>query len=186
MQDRIRMGVDDEDEEDKFVLVPQPGLPKGAFLDVSEPTQNETTKNDTDDMRQAPIECSICLCEYTVGSDIVWSSNPQCDHVFHAECIEQWLMKQREGPLCPCCRRDFVIDPFDDIEAVGESILVGESPAIDGERSEAELLALQVALDQYLSSREPDQDIREFTGVDGTLQTIETLDDSENGRDHAA
>jgi len=22
-------------------------------------------------------------------------------------------MKQREGPLCPCCRRDFVIDPFD-------------------------------------------------------------------------
>jgi len=22
-------------------------------------------------------------------------------------------MKQREGPLCPCCRRDFVIDPYD-------------------------------------------------------------------------
>ena len=23
-------------------------------------------------------------------------------------------MKQRGGPLCPCCRRDFVIDPLDD------------------------------------------------------------------------
>ncbi|OEU19897.1 hypothetical protein FRACYDRAFT_155564, partial [Fragilariopsis cylindrus CCMP1102] len=53
-------------------------------------------------------ECSICLCEYIVGSDLVYSSNPQCDHVFHAECIEQWIMKQRDGPLCPCCRRDFV------------------------------------------------------------------------------
>jgi len=25
-------------------------------------------------------------------------------------------MKQREGPLCPCCRRDFIVDPFDLIE----------------------------------------------------------------------
>jgi hypothetical protein len=22
-------------------------------------------------------------------------------------------MKHRGGPLCPCCRRDFIIDPFD-------------------------------------------------------------------------
>ena len=25
-------------------------------------------------------------------------------------------MKQREGPLCPCCRRDFVVDPLDLLE----------------------------------------------------------------------
>lgn len=25
-------------------------------------------------------------------------------------------MKQREGPLCPCCRRDFIVDPLDLLE----------------------------------------------------------------------
>ncbi|GAX16828.1 hypothetical protein FisN_5Hh200 [Fistulifera solaris] len=63
--------------------------------------------------RLAPGVCAICLCDYEVGTDVVWSSNASCEHIFHAECIEAWLMKQREGPLCPCCRRDFVIDPYD-------------------------------------------------------------------------
>ncbi|GAX13900.1 hypothetical protein FisN_5Lh200 [Fistulifera solaris] len=63
--------------------------------------------------RLVPGVCAICLCDYEVGTDVVWSSNASCEHVFHAECIEAWLMKQREGPLCPCCRRDFVIDPYD-------------------------------------------------------------------------
>lgn len=56
-----------------------------------------------------------------VGSDIVWSSNENCDHHFHANCIERWLLKQREGPLCPCCRQDFVVDPFDLLEEEGNT-----------------------------------------------------------------
>lgn len=56
---------------------------------------------------------SICLCNYYPGNTIVWSSNEACEHAFHEQCISQWLMKQRDGPLCPCCRRDFVIDPYD-------------------------------------------------------------------------
>lgn len=67
-------------------------------------------KNET---RLVPGMCTICLSVYEVGSKIVWSSNSSCEHVFHEECIETWLMKQREGPLCPCCRRDFIVDPFD-------------------------------------------------------------------------
>jgi len=106
------------DSED-FVLVPKPGLPHGAGMyEYSKDgttcilANNQTTKDDVE-VRKIPNECSICLCEYTVGSDIVWSSNPKCDHVFHTACIEEWLMKQRDGPRCPCCRRDFVIDPLD-------------------------------------------------------------------------
>ena len=57
--------------------------------------------------------CTICLCTFEVGSDVVWSSNELCEHVFHAACVEKWLMRQREGPLCPCCRRDFIVDPYD-------------------------------------------------------------------------
>ena len=104
-------------------------------------------------MRQVPNECSICLCEYSVGSDIVWSSNPQCDHVFHEDCIELWLMKQREGPLCPCCRRDFVIDPFDDMEVVGEISVSLDNP-MDGSAAGG------------------------VPAIDGTIQTIELQDDA--------
>ena len=57
--------------------------------------------------------CAICLSSYEVGDEIVWASNPSCDHAFHKECIERWLIKQRGNPLCPCCRRDFVLDPLD-------------------------------------------------------------------------
>lgn len=92
--------IDNTYDSDDFILVPKPGVP-------------HSDKPSPGKLRKVPNECSICLCEYNVGSDIVWSSNPKCEHVFHTSCIEQWLLKQREGPLCPCCRRDFVIDPFD-------------------------------------------------------------------------
>jgi Ring finger domain len=135
-RERIVQGERDGDEDDSFILVPVPGLPSNSLLDFltsgsnsynnlqasNHSSSSKHRMSTTQILRQVPIECSICLCEYTVGSDVVWSSNPQCEHVFHKDCIEQWLMKQREGPLCPCCRRDFVIDPFDDAEALIESL----------------------------------------------------------------
>jgi hypothetical protein len=123
-----------DDEEEKFILVPEPGLPN---ILIHEYLCNPVSFNPNNPkLRRAPNECSICLCEYSVGSDIVWSSNPLCDHVFHETCIEQWLMKQRGGPLCPCCRRDFVIDPFDlgqeDEEATAD-IELGTVPTSNSE-----------------------------------------------------
>jgi len=104
----IPSGNDDVNDDDSsventlMIEIPAPGLYVKCKSDSS-----------SGKLRQVPIVCSICLCNYKVGSDIVWSSNNACDHVFHEHCIEQWIMKQREGPLCPCCRRDFVLDPFD-------------------------------------------------------------------------
>eukprot|EP00980_Cylindrotheca_fusiformis_P001275 scaffold333_cov133-Cylindrotheca_fusiformis.AAC.1 len=81
-----------------FVEIPASGL---AIVPNSKP------------LRLVQNLCPICLCNYEIGTMIVWSSNEACEHAFHFECIEEWLMNQREGPLCPCCRRDFIIDPFD-------------------------------------------------------------------------
>jgi hypothetical protein len=86
------------DFDNLFVEIPAPGL-----------SVTPNSKN----LRLVPNLCTICLCNYEIGTDIVWSSNSVCDHAFHSECIEQWLMNQREGPLCPCCRRDFILDPYD-------------------------------------------------------------------------
>lgn len=76
--------------------------------------------------------CIICLCDYEVGDGVVWSSNDACEHAFHAECIERWLLKQRGRPLCPCCRRDFVIDPLDEEEELnGAPVVSDDDPTTD-------------------------------------------------------
>jgi hypothetical protein len=131
------------DEDLLFIEVPTPGFQfASSATRVGHLTQ-----------RSVPNVCSICLCNYYPGNNVVWSSNDACDHVFHEQCILQWIMKQREGPLCPCCRRDFVLDPYDmededmDPAAVGISLEITEGPAgheDDSSASEEEGLAAPV------------------------------------------
>lgn len=63
--------------------------------------------------------CAICLSQYEIGSAIVWSSNTECEHVFHADCAWQWLMKA-DGNKCPCCRREFIVERVGDETASGK------------------------------------------------------------------
>eukprot|EP00984_Skeletonema_dohrnii_P013301 scaffold5491_cov107-Skeletonema_dohrnii-CCMP3373.AAC.9 len=79
------------------------------------------------DKRSVPIFCAICLSEYEICDRVCWSSNTECSHVFHEDCILQWLIssgKKRsmnefftrhptdeillEHEFCPCCRQDFI------------------------------------------------------------------------------
>lgn len=50
-------------------------------------------------------DCPICLAPFEVG-DNVSSSNTKCPHIFHYECIRQWLLCKKE---CPLCRNEFLI-----------------------------------------------------------------------------
>jgi len=50
--------------------------------------------------------CAICISQFQVGETLVWSSNPSCEHVFHATCMQLWCQKHS---LCPCCRQEFLI-----------------------------------------------------------------------------
>ena len=44
--------------------------------------------------------CSVCLGELTAGERL---KELPCGHVYHAECIGQWLRRQR---VCPLCKAD--------------------------------------------------------------------------------
>lgn len=81
------------------------------------------------EVRDVPIFCAICLMEYEISERICWASNPECTHVFHEDCVTQWLislgrtkskmqrfsMNPSEKELlnyqleCPCCRQDFIM-----------------------------------------------------------------------------
>ena len=80
------------------------------------------------DKRAVPIFCAVCLMEYSTNERISWSSNNECTHVFHEDCVLQWLVslgrkrskRQSFGRhpsdrklldfdlACPCCRQEFI------------------------------------------------------------------------------
>ncbi|XP_009762608.1 E3 ubiquitin-protein ligase ATL41-like [Nicotiana tabacum] len=44
------------------------------------------------------VECTICLSVFEDGETA--RTLPNCKHVFHAECIDKWLVSQSTCPIC--------------------------------------------------------------------------------------
>ena len=61
--------------------------------------------------------CAVCLCPYEEGDIRVFSKH--CSHVFHKECIFEWLVKGHNE--CPCCRTDMVTKS--EIKATSASLI---------------------------------------------------------------
>ncbi|KDP31117.1 hypothetical protein JCGZ_11493 [Jatropha curcas] len=49
----------------------------------------------------SPVECVICLGNFNVGDKC--RLLPNCNHSFHSQCIDSWLVM---APICPVCRTD--------------------------------------------------------------------------------
>eukprot|EP00543_Licmophora_paradoxa_P002694 CAMPEP_0202443244 /NCGR_PEP_ID=MMETSP1360-20130828/2585_1 /ASSEMBLY_ACC=CAM_ASM_000848 /TAXON_ID=515479 /ORGANISM="Licmophora paradoxa, Strain CCMP2313" /LENGTH=280 /DNA_ID=CAMNT_0049058893 /DNA_START=113 /DNA_END=955 /DNA_ORIENTATION=- len=64
--------------------------------------------------RIVPDCCAVCLGSYDIGETVVWSTNKECSHAFHEECVTDWLIKMQDGNPCPCCRQCFVLINEDD------------------------------------------------------------------------
>ncbi|GAV63196.1 zf-RING_2 domain-containing protein [Cephalotus follicularis] len=52
------------------------------------------------------LECAVCLTEFE--DDETLRLIPNCDHVFHPECIDEWLSLHT---TCPVCRANLVPQP---------------------------------------------------------------------------
>jgi len=87
----------DEEEGHKTIVV------------LSDKQQTEDSESD-DPIPTVPNECAICLEEYHEGDTIVWSTNQNCQHAFHRDCLASYLAKvtsvENSYP-CPCCRQNF-------------------------------------------------------------------------------
>jgi hypothetical protein len=120
--------VDDE------IRIPVPGFLLSGGLEEatssSSPPPSPLPPEETTPMRWAAGSCTICLGLYQIGESVTWSSNPDCEHCFHTSCIEEWVLRRRPQknnhrrrraagsvedddassvPLCPNCRRPFVV-----------------------------------------------------------------------------
>lgn len=90
-------------------------------------SSNNLNEQQAVEKRSVPIFCAICLTEYEECERVCWASNAECSHVFHEDCILQWLTssgKKRaadqhfgkhptdeqllQGQCCPCCRQEFI------------------------------------------------------------------------------
>jgi len=59
---------------------------------------------DIEKKNQIMSDCAICLVPYTDDAEV---SELNCDerHYFHSECLEAWLKKK---PECPLCKRPVI------------------------------------------------------------------------------
>jgi len=82
-----------------------------AAADVETPQESTGTAADknTNNLQMDEDEdaiCVICLDSFEPGDLVSWSKHDSnCTHVFHTECIRQWLVDRRqdECPSCRCC-----------------------------------------------------------------------------------
>lgn len=82
----------------RTICVPVPGQKYFDYADcktnVSEyaTTVPPATTAVASEKRDHSGECSICLTPYEVSQKVTWSSNPNCPHVFHHQCLLQWFV----------------------------------------------------------------------------------------------
>uniref|UniRef100_A0A7S3KVH3 RING-type domain-containing protein n=1 Tax=Amphora coffeiformis TaxID=265554 RepID=A0A7S3KVH3_9STRA len=69
---------------------------------TSSPSTTEDDPLELESAHTGEKECPICFEEFAVGQVISYSANPSCGHVFHHECIKEWLVHH---VTCPFCRK---------------------------------------------------------------------------------
>jgi len=69
------------------------GLKKAAMKGLPIIVYTATSKP-----RSVPMDCPICLAEFEEGEKV--RVIPKCNHGFHLECIDKWLVSHSSCPMC--------------------------------------------------------------------------------------
>ncbi|KAK0589399.1 hypothetical protein LWI29_013696 [Acer saccharum] len=63
----------------------------------------------------SPADCAVCLDNFKRGDKC--RLLPLCNHSFHAKCVDEWLLK---NPNCPICRSIANSSRFSDVGSVDQ------------------------------------------------------------------
>ncbi|KAL2345719.1 hypothetical protein Fmac_007004 [Flemingia macrophylla] len=74
------------------------------------------------------LECAVCLCEFEDSETL--RLIPKCDHVFHPDCIDEWL---KSHTTCPVCRAN--LSPAEPDHAAG--VAHPEEPDVEAQNDAA-------------------------------------------------
>ncbi|PNX80438.1 E3 ubiquitin-protein ligase rnf12-like protein [Trifolium pratense] len=78
--------------------------PRQNFQQLLIPIDDDEPKTTTGSSADSDSTCSICLTELSTGSSTtVRMPKHCCSHLFHLDCIQEWLNVKS---TCPLCRRD--------------------------------------------------------------------------------
>ncbi|XP_058764681.1 RING-H2 finger protein ATL5-like [Vicia villosa] len=69
-------------------------------------------------------DCAICLSEYTDGDEC--RKLPNCDHVFHSQCIDRWFTSQSSCPLCRALVQPGTVESHIELGSASDSEESGE------------------------------------------------------------
>ena len=86
-------------------------------------TNTNSISSDDDDHKYSS-ECAVCLCNLEEGE--MARLLPNCNHTFHAECIDKWLSSQS---TCPICRTE--AKPRPRLEPEPREGLVATAPPLE-------------------------------------------------------
>ncbi|KAL4429070.1 hypothetical protein ABPG74_022156 [Tetrahymena malaccensis] len=67
-------------------------------LDLIPPFKyTQELKNQLQEGQEEEPACPVCLCEFELDEDI---RKTYCSHHFHADCLQEWIKKQKNCPQC--------------------------------------------------------------------------------------
>lgn len=91
------------------IMLPSVSVPsKAASKDVFQRLVEEQTVESIDLVEEEEqTTCSVCLEDLSESSSENIIRMPNCLHLFHQDCIFEWLRHHNFCPLCLCVRRRF-------------------------------------------------------------------------------